>query len=50
MKKKQNTIEKTKYVQTHKKNSETIVKYRMRNFNNRTIENSYEQYKKLGFT
>ena len=49
MKKKQNTIEKTKHVQTHKIISESIVKYRMRNFNTKSIRNYYEEYKKLGF-
>ena len=37
-------------VQTRKQISETIIKYSMRNFNNRSIENSYKEYKKLGFT
>ncbi len=35
---------------TPKQISQLIVKYRMRNFNNQTIENSYEKYKKLGLT
>ncbi len=48
--KKQNTIEKTKHVQTQKNISKSIVKYRMRNFNTKSIKNSYEEYKKLGFT
>ena len=30
--------------------SQSMVLYRMRNFNNQTIENSCEEYKKLGFT
>ena len=41
---------KKSHVQTHKINSGAIVKYRMRNFNTKSIENSYEEYKKLGFT
>ena len=39
-----------KYVQTHKIISRSIIIYRMRNFNTKSIENSYEKYKKLGFT
>jgi len=40
---------KKSHVQTHKINSGAIVKYRMRNFNTKSIENSYKEYKKLGF-
>jgi len=35
---------------TPKQNSQAIVKYRMRNFNTKSIENSYKQYQKLGLT
>jgi len=37
-------------VQNRKIIFQSIILYRMRNFNNQTIENSYEEYKKLGFT